>query len=131
VRPDVPPGRGRLLRARLQPAWRLLERWREETGRSGRAAAGWEDTLQAASDARVEILLVSDGVDRVAWRCPGCGRASASEGACPLDGILMEQVDKGLDAAVHQTLVHGGTVWVAQHRHDLDPVEGIGALLRF
>jgi peptide chain release factor subunit 1 len=109
----------------------LLERWREETGRSGRAAAGWEATLQAASDARVEILLVSDGADRVAWRCPACGRASAREGTCPLDGTPMEQLEKGVDAAVHQTLVHGGTVWVAEHSQDLDPVEGIGALLRF
>ena len=109
----------------------MLERWREEAGRNGRAAAGWPDTLTAASDARVETLLVSDGVDRVAWRCPECGRASADEGSCPLDGTTMERVDKGLDVAVHQTLVHGGTVWVVEHGRDLDPVEGIGALLRF
>jgi peptide chain release factor subunit 1 len=120
-----------LEQARVERERELLERWREETGRSGRAAAGWEDTLQAASDARVDVLLVSDGADRVAWRCPACGRASATEGACPLDGTPMEQVEKGLDAAVHQTLVHGGTVRVAQHGQDLDPVEGIGALLRF
>jgi hypothetical protein len=37
----------------------------------------------------------------------------------------------GLDLAVHQTLVHGGTVTVVHHEHDLEPVDGVGALLRF
>jgi hypothetical protein len=32
---------------------------------------------------------------------------------------------------VHPTLAHGGTVWALHQRRDLDPVEGIGALLRF
>ena len=43
----------------------------------------------------------------------------------------MEQRDDGLDLAVHQTLAHGGTVWALRHHQDLEPVEGIGALLRF
>ena len=38
---------------------------------------------------------------------------------------------RGLDLAVHQTLIHGGSVWAVQHRLDLEPVEGIGALLRY
>src|SRR5919109_5064550 len=40
----------------------MLARWREEAGRNGRAAAGWEQTLEAASDGRVELLLFQDGV---------------------------------------------------------------------
>ena len=43
----------------------------------------------------------------------------------------MEEVDAGLDLAVHQTLAHGGAVWAIRHHEDLGPVEGIGALLRF
>jgi hypothetical protein len=43
----------------------------------------------------------------------------------------MEERADGLDLAVHQTLAHGGTVLALRHRHDLEPVEGIGALLRF
>jgi peptide chain release factor subunit 1 len=109
----------------------LAERWREEAGRDGRASSGWEKTLEAASDGRVEILLFQDGVTREAWRCPACGRAAAAGGTCPLDGTTMERGADGLDLAVHQTLVHGGTVWALQHARDLDPVEGIGALLRY
>jgi hypothetical protein len=43
----------------------------------------------------------------------------------------MEPRSEGLDLAVHQTLAHGGTVWALRQRHDLEPVEGIGALLRY
>jgi len=108
-----------------------IERWREEAGRNGRATAGWERTLEAASDARVELLLFREGSDRPAWRCPACGRASVVGGSCPLDGTSMEGVGAGLDLAVHQTLAHGGAVWAIKHHEDLAPVEGIGALLRF
>jgi peptide chain release factor subunit 1 len=108
-----------------------VERWREEAGRNGRAAAGWEQTLEAASDGRVEVLLFEDGADHSAWQCPKCGRASSTSGNCPLDGTRMEENDHGLDLAVHQTLGHGGRVWALRRRQDLEPVEGIGALLRY
>jgi peptide chain release factor subunit 1 len=109
---------------------RALERWREEAGRNGRAAAGWDRTLEAASEGRVSVLLYREGVDHAAWRCPHCGQTSATEGACPLDGTSMEPAD-GLEAVLHQTLSSGGAVRALTDRHDLDPVEGIGALLRY
>ncbi len=109
----------------------VIERWREEAGRNARAASGWEQTLEAASDARVELLLFQEGADRPAFRCPACGRAAVSEGSCPLDGTQLEPTDSGLDLAVHQTLAHAGAVWAIRHHPDLEPVEGVGALLRF
>jgi peptide chain release factor subunit 1 len=108
-----------------------LARWQEEAGRNGRAAAGWADTLEAASDGRVDLLLFQAGVQHEAWHCPQCGRLGLGGGPCPLDGTEMERRSEGLDLAVHQTLAHGGSVWAVQHHHDLEPVEGIGALLRF
>jgi peptide chain release factor subunit 1 len=110
----------------------LLQRWREEAARNGRAATGWEETLQAASDGRVELLLLQSGADRPAYVCPACGRAEAEDGSCPLDGTTMQAADAGFDLAVHQTLTHGGTVQVIGERHrDLEPVGGVAALLRF
>ena len=109
----------------------VIERWREEAGRNARAASGWEQTLEASSDARVELLLFAQGADRPAFRCPACGRAAVGEGSCPLDGTRLEPTDSGLDLAIHQTLAHGGAVWAIRHHDDLGPVEGIGALLRF
>jgi peptide chain release factor subunit 1 len=107
------------------------ERWREESGRGARATAGWAPTLEAASDARIDLLLFQNGADRPAYQCPKCGRVSAEGGPCPLDGTQMEERDDGLNLAVHQTLAHGGTVLALRHHQDLEPVEGIGALLRY
>ncbi|HEX5799677.1 MAG TPA: Vms1/Ankzf1 family peptidyl-tRNA hydrolase [Gaiellaceae bacterium] len=121
----------------LLESWRAeredeaVERWREEVGRNGRATSGWAETLEAASDARVELLLYAEGVQRHAYRCPACGRAAAAFGACPLDGTSMEARDDGLDVAVRLTLANGGEALAVEHRPDLEPVEGIGALLRF
>lgn len=110
----------------------LLARWQEEAGKNGRAASGWESTLEAASDGRVDLLLVQDGVDQRAYQCPQCGRAQLTDGSCPLDGTTMEAKEGGLDLALHQTLAHGGTVHVVRgDRRDLEPVGGVAALLRF
>ena len=76
-------------------------------------------------------LLVRDGVDQGAYQCPACGRAQMADGSCPLDGTTLERRDDGLDLAVHQTLSHGGTVHVIRDRRDLEPVGGVGALLRY
>ncbi|MBD0348620.1 MAG: hypothetical protein ICV59_05665 [Thermoleophilia bacterium] len=120
-----------LERAREQDEQRLVERWREEAGRNGRAASGWEQTLEAASDGRVEVLAFTQGVSHDAWQCPACGRVNVAGGRCPLDGTEMEARVEGLDLAIHQTLVHGGSVLALRHGRDLDPAQGIGALLRY
>ena len=110
----------------------LLARWREEAARKGRAATGWEETLQAASDGRVALLLVQEGADREAYVCPECGRAQLAVGSCPLDGTTLQTADTGLELAVHQTLTHGGVIEVIGEEHrDLEPVGGLAALLRF
>jgi len=117
--------------ARAREEAGMVDRWREEAGRGGRAASGWEETLEAASDARIDVLLYEGNAQREAWQCPACGRLSASGGQCPLDGTETEHREDGLDPTLHQTIANGGTVWRLSTRRDLDPVEGIGALLRF
>ena len=87
-------------------------------------------TLEAASDGRVECLVFQEGVEHVAAQCPACGRVSLSGGRCPLDGTEMEKRDEGLDLAVHQVLAHGGQV-LALRRPELEPVGGIGSILRY
>jgi peptide chain release factor subunit 1 len=117
--------------ARAKEEAALIDRWREEAGRGGRAAAGWADVLEAASDARVEVLLYEEGTDHEAWQCPACGRLSVTGGQCPLDGTETDRRDDGLDLTEHQTVAHGGTVWAVTAHEDLGPVEGVGALLRY
>jgi peptide chain release factor subunit 1 len=117
--------------------WRLrrqqdaLERWREEVGKNALGVSGWTDTLEAASDGRVELLLHDAGIERNAFRCPACGRATAAAGTCPLDGTTMEHRDDGLDLAVRLTLAYGGDLVAVEGGNDLEPGEGIGAILRF
>ena len=121
-----------LEQARMAEDEQLIARWQEEAGRNGRAASGWEQTLEAASDGRVDLLLFAEGAARAAFQCPRCGRASLAGGACPLDGTRMEERDDGADLAVHQTLAHGGTVRaLPRERVDLAPADGIAALLRY
>jgi peptide chain release factor subunit 1 len=117
--------------ARAKEEAALIDRWREEAGRGGRAAAGWADVLEAASDARVEVLLYEEGTDHEAWQCPACGRLSVTGGQCPLDGTETDRRDDGLDLTEHQTVAHGGTVWAVTAHEDLGPAEGVGALLRY
>jgi peptide chain release factor subunit 1 len=109
----------------------VVARWSEETGKGSRGTAGWADTLEAASDGRVELLLFQAGVQKAAHRCPACGRAALDATTCPLDGTTMEPRDDGLDLAVRLTLAHGGALMALQSRQDLDPVGGVGAILRF
>jgi hypothetical protein len=77
------------------------------------------------------VLLFSEGANRTAWTCPQCGRAAAAAGACPLDGTELEEVEDGLDVAVQRALAHGGEIVSVGTHRDLDPVEGVGALLRY
>jgi peptide subunit release factor 1 (eRF1) len=116
--------------ARAREDEATLERWQAERGRGGRVSAGWKKTLDAASDARVEVLLVAEGARQQAWSCPQCGRASADGGKCPLDGTKLEEREDAVDLAIHHTVLHGGT-FVRFGAGALDDADGIGALLRF
>lgn len=109
----------------------LVTRWHDAMGQSGRASAGWGPTLDAASDGRVDVLLYEPGAEQTVWCCPSCGRLRLDDGSCPLDGTELKRSDEGLDLVLHQTLQRGGTARMITSRRDLDPVGGVGALLRF
>jgi peptide chain release factor subunit 1 len=116
--------------AQARDAQATLERWEEARGRGERAAAGWKQTLDAASDARVGSLLLAERAQREAWHCPQCGRASADGGKCPLDGTKLEASPDGADLAIHLTALHGGEL-VRLGEGALGDAAGIAALLRF
>jgi peptide chain release factor subunit 1 len=122
--------RPHLDRARERQVTEALERWRSAAGRQERAASGWAEVLEAASDGRVELLLVQRGASHGAYRCPECGRAALGAGACPLDGRELEPERDGLDLAVHEVLAHGGSILPVEGSA-LGASEGIAALLRF
>ena len=117
--------------ARARGEQEELERWQEEHGRGGRAAAGWKQTLDAASDGRVAVLLVDQSAAaHEAWACPACGRASADGGRCALDDARLEPAPDAAELAIHRTLEHGGSV-VRLGAGALGEAAGIGAILRY
>lgn len=108
----------------------LLDRWREERGQhSGRGSDTWEETLAAASDGRVEHLLVLGDDDTPAYECPTCGRGYVTSGACELDGSTLDEAVGGAEGfAIRATLVHGRTVRLLDpEAEDAD----VAALLRY
>jgi hypothetical protein len=86
--------------------------------------------LDAASDARIELLLVEEGSSARAWECPQCGRVTADGGSCPLDGAKLEERDDAVGLALRGALAGGGSI-VRVGSGALRDAKGIGALLRF
>jgi peptide chain release factor subunit 1 len=123
VRPLLDEARGRADQE-------ALARFEELNGRGERSATGWKQVLEAASDARVAVLLVEEGAHARAWECPQCGRASADGGECPLDGTKLEERPDAVDLALHRVLAHGGSI-VRVGAGALGDAKGIAALLRF
>jgi hypothetical protein len=105
---DTPPAALlEVVRPVLAEAWRRrlaenLERWQAELARKGRATAGLHDTLEAASEGRVDLLLLQRGFPD----------------------------DDPHELAIRATLVAGGTVAVTESEA-LAARDGVGALLRY
>ena len=101
----------------LLESWRaereaeLVERWREEAGRNGRAAAAGPRRSRRPRTPASRCSSTHDGVS--ARRLPLSRlrpRVRGSPATCPLDGTRMEPRDDGLDLAVRLTLANGGEV---------------------
>jgi peptide chain release factor subunit 1 len=106
-----------------------IERYRQEAGRGGRASAGWQDTLDAAADTRVDTLLVVEGANQRVYQCPECRRGFVEDGTCPIDDLALVPRDDGLDVALRHVLANSGSA-MRVGGGALGDVE-IGALLRF
>jgi peptide chain release factor subunit 1 len=109
----------------------LLGRWREEVGqRGGRATETWEDTLRAAWEGRIDVLLV-DGRTEPGYECPTCGRGHAHPGRCEVDSTPLDEALGGtLELAVRGTLSNDGAVRHAS-RDELADTPGAATLLRY
>jgi peptide chain release factor subunit 1 len=105
-----------------------LARFENGLGRE-RACTGWQPTLDAAADTRVELLLVTEGADRAVFQCPECRRGYVDDGTCPIDDLALVKRDDGAEVAIHHVLANGG------HAMSVGPGalggEDVGALLRF
>ncbi len=89
-----------------------------------------DDTLSAAHEGRIQVLVVERNFHQVGYRCTGCGYLTTQElNVCPFCSSTFEDIPDAAEAVVTQVIEKGGTVEVVP-----DGLLGeahIGALLRY
>ena len=108
-----------------------LDRFAQEVGRGGRAAAGLQATLEALNEFRVEVLLVETGFRASGMLETSTGMLTADGGAVPVEDPQLEPREDILEAALEKAMEQSADVLVVRHHPDLGPHGGIGAVLRF
>jgi peptide chain release factor subunit 1 len=102
-----------------------LDRLVEAVGRGGRGAAGIAQVLDALNQARVETLLIAEN-----FRAGG--RRDFQAGLLlPEDADAGEPVDDIVEPAIEKALEQSANPLVVRYHDDLQPLGGIGAVLRF
>jgi len=103
----------------------VLDRLQQGVGAGGRGAAGIEEVLDALNQARVETLLIAENFKapgRVDFQA-GLLLPETAEGGEPVEDIVEPAIEKAIEQSAHALVV--------RHHTDLEPMGGIGALLRF
>lgn len=122
----------------LWQAWKreqeneLVEQLVTAAAKGEPAALGLADTLYAAHQGQVHILLVERDYETSGVRCDACGYVGAAgERQCLFCGGSVHPVDNAVDLAVHQTLASGGSAMVLADNERLAEAGHIGAILRY
>jgi peptide chain release factor subunit 1 len=112
--------------------WESVDRLVSETGSAtGRAVAGFEDTLAALESGRVETLIVALGLEASGVRCTRCGHLATGGDTCSVCGADLEEAPDLVEEAMELALRQRCEVETVQDVLGLTTVGGIGALLRF
>jgi peptide chain release factor subunit 1 len=102
-----------------------LDRLQQGVGTGGRGAAGIAEVLDALNQARVETLLIAENFR-------ASGRVDFQAGLLlPDDAEQGEPVDDIIEPAIEKAIEQSATPMVVRHHTDLEPLGGIGAVLRF
>jgi peptide subunit release factor 1 (eRF1) len=106
-----------------------LDRLAEGVGRGGRGAAGFAAVLGALNEARVETLLLAEGLHRSGHRDRDTGMLYAN-GEAP-ESVNVEDCDDIVEPAIEKAIEQSAKVVTVRHHDDLGPLGGIGAVLRY
>jgi peptide chain release factor subunit 1 len=106
-----------------------LDRLAEGVGRRGRGAAGLAAVLEALNEARVEILLVGEGLRSEGGRDPDTGMLYAGDHGP--DGQELERRENIVEPAIEKAIEQSAKVIKVRYHDDLGPLGGIGAVLRY
>ncbi len=91
---------------------------------------GLDETLSAAHEGRIQVLIVAQTYHEPGYRCQGCGYLTTQKVArCPFCGGEFAEIPDAVEAVVSQTVEKGGTVEVISD--ELMAETKIGALLRY
>lgn len=126
--------------ARLQPHLRdaeerfnrtLVEQLRDRVAQDYLATAGYQGTLSALQEGKVDTLVLARDGSREGVRCPKCGYVFARDmETCPFDG---SETRPGVDVVEEMVRIAEGqgiTVAFAEPG-DVQELRGAGALLRY
>lgn len=109
----------------------VLDRFLQEAGRGGRAAAGLAATLTAINEQRVEVLLFEDGFRAGGALEKRTGLLTVDGAAVPMDDPEFEGRGDILEQAIERAIEQSAEIMVVRRFPDLGAHGGIGALLRF
>lgn len=95
------------------------------------AVVGLEDTIDAANNGRVQMLVINEGYRKNAFRCKSSGLLTIHpEEDCSGEEDV-EAVYDVVESLVNQVLRSGGDVDVVMSSPELEKVGSIGAFLRY
>lgn len=110
---------------------RLVERLVTQAAKASGAVIGLRDTLAAVNDGRVQILVLSEGFRKNAYRCKSTGLLTLNPEETCTDEKDIEKVYDVVDLAVNQVMRSGGEVEVIMATETMDKAGSIGAILRY
>jgi len=102
-----------------------------EAAKGGRATAGLEATLEAATRGAVHRLYLLRAFHESGRRCEACGAIQpGAGGGCRVCGGATQPTELG-EALVERVVATGGSVEMMETQPWLERVEGVAALLRY
>jgi peptide chain release factor subunit 1 len=90
-----------------------------------------DDTLSAARDGRIQMLLVAEGYEAPGYRCNQCGYVTTQElQPCPFCGGTFTHISHAVEAMIEQIVAQGSEIRIINDHAQLKEA-GVAALLRY
>jgi len=118
--------------AEIQHEIQLVKKVVTSAAKGKAAVLGFDDTLHAVKEKRVQLLLIREGYREPGKRCQSCGYlTSSSMDTCPYCEGTLEEVSDIVEVAVRNVIRSAGDVEIIRRDQDISGFDQIGALLRF
>lgn len=109
----------------------LVQEMVTTAAKGGAAVLGLDDTLQAISDKRARVLVVSDGYKAPGYMHENSGFLVANMTKSPLSEEELTPVDDVVGVAASYTLEQGGRIEMISDNEQLEEAGHIGAILHY